>query len=454
MHADVLIVGGGPVGLFLAGLLVDRGVDVAVLERREQPAEQSRAIGLHPPALDALAALGLDGTAVAEGTVVRRGLGFGDGRRLGEITFERAHPRYPFVLTLPQSRTEQLLAEHLELVAPGALRRGVEVVGMEHPGPDDGRPVRVTVRSAGAGEDTGETRAWTARVVVAADGAHSTVRRLAGIGVDRREWGDSYLMGDFAGGDSACARTAVIHLHRDGAVESFPLPGGRRRWVVHTGRRRRPENAEELLAVLCERWPPGGRGQGRGPDGAQDEAPDVPVPLEVPALPDPTTATMVSAFTVYRQLARRMVSGRTVVIGDAAHAISPIGGQGMTVGWLDALALAPLLSGLFDETRGEAPGTAPGEAPSSGSWPPSGPLGDRPEFLSFERDRLRAARRAARLAEANMMLGRPLWAAVRRGRDTLARVALAAGAQHRLARLYSMGGASTRGVPTGRADGH
>ncbi|MFC0247386.1 FAD-dependent oxidoreductase [Citricoccus parietis] len=400
MHADVLIVGAGPVGLFLAGLLAARGVDVAVLERREHPPEHSRAIGLHPPALDALAVLDLDRAAVAEGVTVRRGVGYGDGRLLGEITFDRAHPRYPFVLTLPQSRTEQLLAGHLERLVPGAVHRGVEVVAVEDH--DAGAPVLVSARTV-----AGETRQWSAQVVVGADGAHSTVRWLVGIGVDRRDWGDSYLMGDFA--DTAPAglvapaaapdadRTAVIHLHRDGVVESFPLPGGQRRWVVHTGRQQRPESAEDLVALVRER---------RGENAS-----------ELPELPDAATATMISAFTVYRQLARRMVAGRTVVIGDAAHAISPIGGQGMTVGWLDALALAPLLSGLFQ-----------------------GP----PDLGAFERVRLRAARRAARMAEVNMVLGRPLGAAVRRGRDTLARAALATPAKHRLARLYSMGGVIQR----------
>ncbi|VXB68662.1 NAD(P)/FAD-dependent oxidoreductase [Citricoccus sp. K5] len=396
MHADVLIVGAGPVGLFLAGLLAARGVDVTVLERREHPPEHSRAIGLHPPALDALAVLGLDRAAVAEGVTVRRGVGYGDGRLLGEITFDQAHPRYPFVLTLPQSRTEQLLAGHLERLAPGAVHRGVEVVAVEDH--DAGAPVLVTARTV-----AGETRRWSAQMVVGADGAHSTVRRLAGVGVDRRDWGDSYLMGDFAesGSGPGAEPTAVIQLHRDGVVESFPLPGGQRRWVVHTGRQQRLESAGDLVALVRERW-----GERPGENTS-----------ELLELPHPATATMVSAFTVYRQLARRMVAGRTVVIGDAAHAISPIGGQGMTVGWLDALALAPLLTGLFQ-----------------------GP----PDLGAFERDRLRAARRAARMAEVNMVLGRPLWAVARCGRDALARAALSTPAKHRLARLYSMGGVIQR----------
>ncbi len=77
-----------------------------------------------------------------------------------------------------------------------------------------------------------------------------------------------------------------------------------------------------------------------------------------------------------------MVAGRGVLIGDAAHEISPIGGQGMSLGWLDALALAPLVPALL--------------------------AGGRTGLRSFERESVRRAGRAARQAEINMALGRPL----------------------------------------------
>ncbi|NUL49320.1 FAD-dependent monooxygenase [Cellulosimicrobium funkei] len=435
MHADVLIVGAGPVGLFLASLLAARGQEVAVLERRAHPREHSRAIGLHPPALDALAVLGLDRAAVAEGLAVHRGIGDGDGRRLGEMTFEHVHPRYPFVLTLPQSRTERLLSAHLERLAPGALHRGLEVVGLDQHGNDDGGPVRVSVRPMG---ETG-SETWTAEVVVAADGARSTVRRLVGIGTDRRDWGDSYLMGDFADRDGPGGRgtepTAVIQLHRDGVVESFPLPGGQRRWVVHTGRHQRPERAENLVALLHERQG-GHRRDGQGERRSATRS-------ALPELPDPATATMVRSFSVYRQLARRMVVGRTVLIGDAAHAISPIGGLGMTLGWLDALALAPLLGDIPSRGRQRpvlnSARDVGGAGGADGGASPSGMVEDRPEFAAWERSRQRAALRAARQAEANMLLGRPLTSMICRGRDALARGVMATPLRHQLARMYTMG---------------
>src|SRR5690625_4263595 len=111
---EVLIVGGGPCGLLLAALLAQRGVDVVVLERRLEPSAHSRAIGLHPPAVNALGAVGLAGRAVAEGAPIAGGQARSRGRLLGSLTFERAWPQRPYVLALPQSRTETLLAERLD----------------------------------------------------------------------------------------------------------------------------------------------------------------------------------------------------------------------------------------------------------------------------------------------------------------------------------------------------
>ena len=379
----MLVVGGGPAGLFLAVLLAQQGVDVAVLERRTVPGTHSRAIGLHPPALAALRCVGLDTAARAEGVAIERGVGLSRGRCLGELSFAGIHPDHPFVLALPQHRTETLLTQRLEDFAPGALRRGWEMVDA-HDG--TGR-VHVAARdTAGAGAT------WSARVLVGADGPSSLVRTRSGIRVRLKSYPDTYLMGDFADATGE-GRTAVIHLGPDGVTESFPLPEAMRRWVAHTGRMPVDPCAAELADLVKAR---------------------------TGAVLRPASNTMISAFTVRRQLAQHMVRGRRVLIGDAAHEISPIGGQGMTLGWLDALSLAPLLQQLLTHD-------------------PGGPLPAIPGFRDFERARLRSARRAARHAELNMALGRPAPAPVGRVRDVALQTVLGSPVRHRIARTFTMG---------------
>jgi 2-polyprenyl-6-methoxyphenol hydroxylase-like FAD-dependent oxidoreductase len=110
-----------------------------------------------------------------------------------------------------------------------------------------------------------------------------------------------------------------------------------------------------------------------------------------------------------------MVVGRSVLIGDAAHVVSPIGGQGMNLGWLDAAALAPLLVQALD-----------GPGRNSGALDRFGPA------------RLRSARVAARQAELNMAAGRPVGPRAQRAREGLIRGLLSPVSAPLLARAFTM----------------
>ncbi len=343
---DVAIVGGGPVGLYLASLLLQEGLSVRVLEQRLERDRHSRAIGIHPPALAALDRAGLAPALAADGVAIRRGRAYSGGKLVGTMSFDSVSRNFPFVLSLPQCSTEAHLERRVQALDPTALARGARVTGIT----DDGGGLALTVTSGGASTHLASALA------VAADGAHSTMRHLLGIPVTAKRYPDHYLMGDFA--DTGIFGTdAVLFLEEGGIVESFPLPGGLRRWVVRVGQSRNAPDATDLASLVQERT-------GIGLDAG--------------------STTMLSSFSVRSALARRLVAGRTVLIGDAAHEVSPIGGQGMNLGWLDAEALAPIIC----------------EAMAGG------PVGSR--FRDFELRRRRAAGIARRQSEVNMTLGRPL----------------------------------------------
>ncbi|MDT0168706.1 NAD(P)/FAD-dependent oxidoreductase [Pseudarthrobacter sp. BRE9] len=355
MDADVLIAGGGPVGLYLAAALLQEGVAVKVLERRQSRNRHTRAIGIHPPALEALAGIQVAASMVREGIRIRSGMAVSGGKTVGTMTFDAVSEDYPFVLALPQFRTEELLEDRVRALDAGALVRGANVTGVR----DDGGKVTIAVQSsAGAAVRSGShNRSATAALLVAADGARSRLRGALGVPVDRKSYPDHYLMGDFDDG-SGYGDKAVLFLEPEGIVESFPLPGRVRRWVVRLERPAAPEAGPLELAELVQR--------------------------RTGFLPDAATNSMLSAFSVRATTARRMVTGRTVLLGDAAHEISPIGGQGMNLGWLDASELVPVICAAL---AGE-------------------PTGRR--LRDFEKGRRRAAAVSRRQAEINMLLGRPL----------------------------------------------
>ena len=371
---EVVVVGAGPVGLLAAAELHRRGIDVAVLERRPVAGPGSRAIGLHSPSLSALEPGGYTDRLLAEALRVDRGEARSGGRVLGVVRFDRLSRRFPFVATLPQAVTERVLTDAAPRVERGVTVRGVSA---ERAG------VRIDVERGEGGAD--EVRAGVV-IVASGAGARDLVFRPGAVAV--REYPDRYLMADAPAEGGAVAE---VHLDRGGVLESFPMPGGVRRfvaWDPSPGDDDPAARAARLRAAVVERvGPAAGAAIGSA-----------------------------SLFGVRRAVAPRLRRGRIVVIGDAAHEVSPIGGQGMNLGLLDAATLAPLVA----------------------TWVRGGAAPDA-ELGRWERRRVASARRAALLAWLNTGLGRPLGAAGDAARRAALRALLAGPGGRAFAHAYAMG---------------
>ncbi|MGV0111335.1 FAD-dependent oxidoreductase [Arthrobacter sp. CP30] len=377
MH-DVIVVGGGPVGLYTALLLRQTGLDAVVLERRADRSSHSRAIGIHPPALRALAAGGIAEELRTRGVLIRDGVARSAGRHVGTVSFSTLPGEEKYVLAVPQAVTEEILERRLQEEFPGTVRRGVAVLSSR----DHGDHVRTVVRSQG------EDIVLEARIIVAADGARSSVRDGAGIRAPSRRYPDCYVMGDFLDGTDD-GHDAVLYLETGGIVESFPLPGGIRRWVVRLGSPVDRPTAEHLTALIRDR---------------------------TGVAVDATTHSMLSAFEVQSRLAERFVAGRTVLVGDAAHEVSPIGGQGMNLGWLDAVRLVPIIAASLRD--GDDVGA---------------------RLAEYEKERRAQAALARRKAHLNMALGRPLPRPLLRPRNAVLAALIRNDAVHTgVARAFTM----------------
>lgn len=349
MTRTVVIAGGGPAGLLLAGELALAGVDAVVIERRAEPPERCDGMAVHATCLETLDLRGLAAPV-------------------------RDHlfpwPRTPFSLLwldldagterdltygFPQVRLEALFAARAERLG-ARIRRGTEVTGFAQD--DDG--VTVTVRTVGT-EEADRSEEIRAAYLVGCDGPDSVVRTLAGIGLSGNLPAYYGILGDV---------TLTDKLH--GLFDAGPRPGGLFGALpIEPGKIR-------LMSIEFDREPVRG--------------PEPPTAAELAASlgrltgqePEIDETHYLSRFGHATRLADRYRSGRVLLVGDAAHQLFISGTQGLNTAVQDAMNLGWKLAAVL------------------GGGAPDGLLD------TYEAERRPVAARMCRHAEATMALLHPL----------------------------------------------
>ncbi len=318
-EVDVLIVGGGPVGLALGVQCGRYGVRVRVIDQLPKPSKFSKALALWSSALEALEAMGCSGAVIAAGMEVRQIRISAEGAHLAEVDVaHEVESRYPLPLLLPQSETERILTERLRELGI-EVERGSELLSFE----EESGGVVSQVLGGDGGVETIRSR-WLA----GCDGAHSTVRHGAGIDFLGEAMEETFVLADVEI-DPAPDEIAVhLDWSGKGVLVLFPVRPGL--WRVVANRRDKKRGAEEpTLEELNEHFANHGR---------EDWTASNPEWLSV--------------FRVSERKAETFWKGRVMLLGDAAHVHSPAGGQGMNTGIQDAFNLGWKL-GLLAAGRGD-----------------------------------------------------------------------------------------------------
>ncbi|MFG3597829.1 FAD-dependent monooxygenase [Bradyrhizobium sp. RDI18] len=307
-HA-VVIVGGGPTGLMLAGELALADIDVAIVERRpDQELVGSRAGGLHARTIEVLDQRGIADRFLSQGQVAQVA-----GFALIRLDISDFPTRHNYGLALWQNHIERILAGWVdELAVPIYRGREVADIAQDDSGVDialaDGQPLR-------------------AKYLVGCDGGRSLIRKAAGIDFPGWDPTTSHLIAEveIAEQPEWGIRHDAIGIHGLSRLED----GGPVRVMVteqHLGSTSEPtlrDLSEALIAVFGTDY----------------------------GIHSPTS---ISRFTDMTRQAASYRRGRVLLAGDAAHVHYPAGGQGLNIGLQDAVNLGWKLAQVVKQTSPES----------------------------------------------------------------------------------------------------
>lgn len=303
VDTDVLIVGAGPVGLFLANECARRGLRSRIFEARSGQSEHSKALAIFPRTLEIFDMAGVVAPFLEIANRVTSVAVFGQQKLLSRMRFEPDGTPYPFVGMVPQDVTEKIFAQELRQKGGAVEYDTTFVSAVKHDG-----YVTATL------DRKGKRFEITALFLVGCDGAHSAVRHLLNLSFEGAQYDASFMLADVETNEVLPGDELHLCPSEFGPLAIFPMSATRRRLVATVEKTEENTPSLEFVRTVV--------GQ-RAPSGFE-------------AL----SLRWSSYFRIHHRHVARMNVGRMFIAGDAAHIHSPFGGQGMNTGLQDVWNLA------------------------------------------------------------------------------------------------------------------
>src|SRR6516162_5007899 len=280
-NTQVLVVVAGPVSLYMAAELNRHGVSCRIVDKNDGPTHDSRAASIQARTLEILDSISLADEFLQAGNICHAAATYtSDHKLIKYLTFDELDSAFPFVLQLPQSQTERIVARYLARLGTDVERR-VELVGFEQD--EDG--VRATLQPADGGQETAHVS-----YLIGCDGVHSPVRHALGVSFSGDDYPTDFMTADVQVDWKLPRVCSPFSRCREDALPSLPILAQPREIIRRWG----SQPSKDFQAIFNARTPGG-------------------------VLSDPIWRVY---YRVHCRQAERYQVGRVFLVGDAAHVSS------------------------------------------------------------------------------------------------------------------------------------
>lgn len=317
-HTPVLIVGAGPSGLMMAAQLLRCGVQPVIIDSKQGPTNESKALAVQARSLEIYRQMGIVDDVLKQGKQADGMIFVRDGIAIARIAFDnvgQTQTPFPFVELFQQSKNEKLLLDFLALhCCPVYWETTLESFSQSEKGAN------------AIVQNKGQKQELTCDWLVGADGAHSAVRKQLHIPFSGDTYAHSFYLADVVLQNPELESDRVrLCLANQGFTGFFPMEEDQRYRVLGS----LPGELDNRADLSFD-----------------DVLPFIHAVCGIRV--QPGELFWFTTYRLHHRMAAQFRQQRSFLAGDAAHIHSPVGGQGMNTGLQDAYNLAWKLAGVIN----------------------------------------------------------------------------------------------------------